>query len=317
MFKVYGKIKSAARKIIFHDTESLGYVFMFHRVGKQNKNNLAQNENMKVDPDFLYDQLRILTDRYDCIHMKDLPERLAKKADRKFIVFTFDDGYKDNLTEALPIFRAHNVPFTVFVSANFPEQNAVLWWYELENLVLSNNFIKLSNGKTYICGTTEEKNSAFMKIRDEILKLDQTDFIGELNRLFTGYSIDWYSQCGTLCMTWDDVNELVQDPLVTIGAHTVHHYNLKRLENTTMILNEISEGISLIKRHIHCDPFCFAYPFGSVNEVGDREIQMLSRTDIDLAFLSYGGDVTIRNGKYRYALPRIMFTNSFSAERMH
>lgn len=42
------------------------------------------------------------------------------------MVFTMDDGYKDNYTNALPIFKKYNVPYTIFVTTNFPDRQAIL-----------------------------------------------------------------------------------------------------------------------------------------------------------------------------------------------
>jgi hypothetical protein len=38
-------------------------------------------------------------------------------------------------------------------------------------------------------------------------------------------------------MDWDDIRRIAAHRLVTIGAHTVHHYNLKRLDEGTARAN--------------------------------------------------------------------------------
>ena len=34
---------------------------------------------------------------------------------RKFVCFTFDDGYRDNLEHAYPILKRHGVPFALYM----------------------------------------------------------------------------------------------------------------------------------------------------------------------------------------------------------
>lgn len=84
----------------------------------------------------------------------------------------------------MPIFKKYNVPYTIFVTTNFPDRQAILWWYILEDLLLDHTEIILSDGKIYPSSTYEEKVSSFMEIRSVILKLDQLNLEDQLNELF-------------------------------------------------------------------------------------------------------------------------------------
>lgn len=58
---------------------------------------------------------------YDCISLAELCRRLRHRQPlrRRTLVVTFDDGYRDNFTHALPLLAAANVPATFFVSTGF------------------------------------------------------------------------------------------------------------------------------------------------------------------------------------------------------
>lgn len=302
---------------IYHHTfkvppKSLGYVFMLHRVDEFEDGHLWCNEHMKVTPDFLDNQIKLLKKKYDIISIKELPSRLNKKQKRKFIVFTMDDGYKDNYTKALPVFKKNGVPFTIFVTTNFPEHKAILWWYELEDILLKNDSLTLGNGKRYSAVTYDEKCDAFLKIREEILKLNQLDLENELNKLFSNYKINWTKKCKTLCMSWDDIKKLKNEPLVNIGAHTNHHYNLMQLNTEDDVKREVMEGVNLLKQKACILPQFFAYPFGSSSEAGKREYKVLSTMPFECAFIAYGGGINKNNKKELSSLPRIMFTQKFN-----
>ena len=49
-----------------------------------------------------------------------------------------------------------------------------------------------------------------------------------VRELCARYGVDLSALCGELCMGWDEITELARDPLVTIGAHTVNHFMLKK-----------------------------------------------------------------------------------------
>lgn len=52
------------------------------------------------------------------------------------IVITFDDGYVDSLTHALPLLAQFEVPATVFIASAYLDQEWEFWWDELEQLLL-------------------------------------------------------------------------------------------------------------------------------------------------------------------------------------
>lgn len=290
---------------------------MLHRVDDFEGGHLWCNEHMKVTPAFLDEQLPKLKRKFDLIPLAQVPDRLNKKRGRKFVVFTMDDGYKDNYTKALPVFKRHNVPYTIFITTDFPDRKAVLWWYELEDLLLANESVTLSNGVTYPAKTYEEKCDSFLKIREEILKLNQLDLEKELNKLFSPYKINWTSKCAKLCLSWDDIRALKNEPLVTIGAHTKHHYNLKQLATERDVKDEVMAGMELLKRNAEIETNVFAYPFGSLTEAGEREYNVLSSLPFACSCIAWGGACSKLNAKKLSSLPRMMFTQEFKLENLN
>ncbi len=314
-YPVYFIIKGRHNRVEYkQNLQSVGYIFMLHRVDDFEDGRLWCNEHMKVTPLFLDQALAKLKQNYDLIPLEEVPNRLNNKRQRRFIAFTMDDGYKDNYTKALPVFKKHNVPYTIFVTTDFLDRKAILWWYVLEDLLLSNDHITLSNGVTYPARYHFEKCDSFLKIREEILKLDQLDLENELNKLFADYKINWTKQCEKLCMSWDDIKALKNEPLVTIGAHTQHHYNLKALAAETDVRQEVENGVKILKEKAGIDSTVFAYPFGSDNEAGEREFEVLSKMSFSLACRATGGACFQTDARNMYSLPRIMFKHDFKIE---
>jgi len=46
------------------------------------------------------------------------------------------------------------------------------------------------------------------------------------------YHVDIAAFCDELCMNWQELARLADDPLVTIGAHTVNHVMLAKVSAT-------------------------------------------------------------------------------------
>jgi len=292
-------------------------IFMLHRVAPFEKNKLFPNENMKVSPEFLGEFIKELKSKgYNFISLDELYEILQKqKKVKKCIVFTLDDGYKDNYEIAYPIFRKYNVPFAIYLTASFPNKNAILWWYILEKLIIENENIKVKN-KIFRCKTYEEKNKTFLEIREIILKLNQKNLKNELNELFKNYNINWYEFNDKLCINWDEVKEISKDKLCTIGGHTVNHYAFNQLSERE-IINEIVLANKEIEKHIDKKIEHFAYPFGSKNEVGKREFEIVKTLNFKTVTTTRRGNIYLEHKNYtNCCLPRIMLTENFNLKQI-
>lgn len=88
-------------------------VLYYHRVGGLDVLSRPAGE-FRRDLDYL-------KHNYECISLKQFVERLEGGArfKRRAAVITFDDGYRDNFTEAVPALKALGVPATFFVATGF------------------------------------------------------------------------------------------------------------------------------------------------------------------------------------------------------
>src|SRR5262245_14167040 len=82
------------------------------------------------------DQIRFCKAQFDVISPGDLPNVLARRRGR-YILITFDDGYRDNYEVAFPIVKSENVPATFFVASGFIDSPRVPWWDEIAWMVRS------------------------------------------------------------------------------------------------------------------------------------------------------------------------------------
>lgn len=89
-----------------------------------------------VSPDVFDAQMEVIATRYRPQMLAELSNGLATGAlPPRSVAVTFDDGYANNLTAALPILEAWSVPATVFVSTGYVGGSREFWWDELERLI--------------------------------------------------------------------------------------------------------------------------------------------------------------------------------------
>ncbi|HET9933833.1 MAG TPA: polysaccharide deacetylase family protein [Polyangiaceae bacterium] len=94
-------------------------ILMYHRVAR-----LPAYDQLTVTPERFDEQLEELATNFRVVSLADAFAELERGKPREtLVVVTFDDGYLDNLTNALPILRRHAIPATIFVTARFADGN--------------------------------------------------------------------------------------------------------------------------------------------------------------------------------------------------
>ncbi len=296
----------------------MGQILMFHRVlPDSGKLRIHNHKSLEITPEHLENIVEYFKKRdYEFISLDDLLalNNASTRNNRKFVVFTFDDGYVDNYQYAYPLFKKHNVPFTIYVATNLPDFKATLWWYLLEEIVVHRTSVEMEvKGVKMIfhTRTIKEKEIAFNKLRYWFALADEKNLSILLNSLYRGSEGKIGEKTKELSLTWQQIYELSQDPLVTIGSHTVNHFPLDSLtvEKST---TEILESKRIIESHITKEVKHFCYPLGSY---GKREIEILEKTRYATATTIKMANIFAENLDHPFSLPRIMI-NSLTTEKI-
>jgi peptidoglycan/xylan/chitin deacetylase (PgdA/CDA1 family) len=226
---------------------------------------------------------------------------------RPRVVVTLDDGYRDNLTNALPIARSKGVPITVFVTSGILGNHNGFWWDRLGTLLRSRpphvREIDLPVGDSNVrlplgsAGIRADLDSA----RRHLLPLP----VAEIERALNAVSEQWQvssappPDAGTL--TAKDLRQLAADDIVTIGAHTIDHVRLRdrpvqeQQDTISGSKRELEQSLGQAVSH-------FAYPFGHHDEFDDRSVDAVRLAAFDTACTTIPG--TARSWTDPYRLPR-------------
>ncbi len=95
-----------------------GVVLTLHRVRAASADPFQPNGHLEITPDFLGEVIaRLKRQGVRIVDLDEAADRMKARGSERFAVLTFDDGYRDNHDVALPLLRAADVPFTVFVRA--------------------------------------------------------------------------------------------------------------------------------------------------------------------------------------------------------
>lgn len=295
----------------------LGHILMFHRVvPERNSPRIYNHLGLEISPARLEDTIRFFRKRdYDFVSLDNLGEyRNAKPGKRRFVAFTFDDGYVDNFDFAYPILKKHGVPFTIYVTTGQPDGHAFLWWYLLEEMILNNDSLDMQlDGQPILfnLGSLREKELAFNRISRILMVADKKALGFYKATLFSKYLDGSARLTKALSLNWSRIREMSDDPLVTIGAHTVNHFPLNSLQDGESKF-EMAESKRIIESHIDREVGHFCYPTGLYSQ---REVAFAAACGYRSATTVNMTNFFAEHFSNPFALPRIMI-NALTTEKL-
>lgn len=285
-----------------------GQIIVLHRVLPNTNNQRIRNDGLEITPEHLNRLIVFFKSKnYDFISLDDLNNYLNTKQKRQFVIFTLDDGYVDNLIHAYPVFKKHKVPFTIYITTDFPEKKAILWWYILERVIINEqklDFEYENENFSFQLNSDFDKQEAFSQLRHLIKSKYGEEQLRLIKAIFTQFNISLHNDVEKNALNWNQITELHSDPLVTIAAHTVSHPSLKVLTENE-ILFEVEQSISILESKLNSQIHHFAYPYGSALEVGSREVEILSKTNIKTSTTGRLGNIMLEHKNHLHALPRL------------
>ena len=283
-----------------------------HRVGEQNTNQLQQtpNDRLKISEKVLR---KFFEETSSQIKFLSLEECLKIKKRNNYMMYcnlTFDDGYLDNLTNALPLLEKYNIPATIFITCSFASGNAYLWWYELWEHIEKNREIILKQKNKLLRWNTNslrEKLICFSKIQ---IILQSLDYLHQNKFMMDITGKNKRKNYKKLFLNWDQIKKLDQHPLITIGSHTVNHPNLKQ-ENIHSLKYEILNSKTILEEKLGHDIKFFAYPYGTYKEFGSRELKEVMEAGYEAALTTVCHSSKLVDN---YSIPRLSLNNNYKNE---
>ena len=101
-----------------------GCVLMLHCVAARPEDNY-----LVITVDYLEKTIHSYFQQgYEAVSIDEVGRRIANHEKKRFVCFTFDDGYLDVLTLAYPLLKAWQIPFCVYMTRDFYRGTAKPHW---------------------------------------------------------------------------------------------------------------------------------------------------------------------------------------------
>jgi peptidoglycan/xylan/chitin deacetylase (PgdA/CDA1 family) len=283
-----------------------GAILMLHSVVADDY--ILPRENVQTSAAFLEKMIRFyLAQRIPVLSLSESMARLESKSEDRFVSFTLDDGYRDNLTVALPIFKKYDLPFTIYVTSAFLERRCDDYrWGQLRHLVMDNSKIDIDFlGERLAAGSPDEKIAAYRKLnrlmKDSLLGAEGVRSLFERYRMAAGEALERDA------LTPAELSAAARtEPLLEIGGHTVTHTRLALLDEAAA-LHDIKHNKTQLESIVDRQVRHFAYPFGDEASCGSREFRLANAAGFQTAVTSRIGNLFPDHKEHRWCLPRLRF----------
>ena len=312
--------RARGHKLLAPFTRGCGAILMLHSISAEPRPAFDPNGGLCVTPDFLERAICLVRrEGYDVVSLDEVHQRLTSgSVSKPFVAFTLDDGYRDNLKLAYPIFQRHQVPFCVYVPTAFADGRADLWWYGLEGAIRSGRTLRLAidgSEQEFTGSSLAEQRRAWQQIYWWLRRIGEDQARQTVTSLCAQAGLDTTRLAQELIMTWQDVRQLAADPLCTIGAHTVNHSSLAKLdanrcgEEIIACKTELELRLGKPVRH-------FSYPYGSPADAGQREFALAAEAGFATAVTTRKGLIFKEHRAHLTALPRLSLNGGAQDERL-
>lgn len=305
-------------------------ILMYHRIG----NSQGDPQLLSVAPENFADHMQVLKQTYNVAFLHDLPQMLKQKELVSRTVFlTIDDGYKDLISEVLPVLKRLDLRMTAFLCGDDRLPQTEYWWDVLKRILLRPGTLPefleidiqghrmswdLSDSASYSSERYEifQDWTLWNKERPTVRHIIFRRLYGLMNFLAENEKIslldqlkNWSGHTDTASevLSREEIGLLARSGHMEIGGHTVSHPFLSRLPVSEQIA-QIQQNKAFLESTTGIPITSFAYPFGSRDDYTDDTIQLLRSSGFTLACSST--PEVVWTGSSLMTLPRLLIRDS-------
>jgi peptidoglycan/xylan/chitin deacetylase (PgdA/CDA1 family) len=278
---------------------------MYHGVTNENSNYFSPRH---ISSDQFERHLKYFSKEFDVISISEAFEYLKNnyKMRRKTLTISFDDGYRNNLYNALPLLEKYNMKATFFVSGICTEEMKIrALWTDIVSCLKyfhKDQVIELGNKKFE--GFTDVESKA--SLGDFLSLCGISELADDLNYLISTYNIE--NEINSLpddlwkILDRNELKELSASGIADIGSHCHSHYKMAAIDISDA-RRELQLSRDSLQKVTGKEIKIVAYPFGSYNKVikdAAEELGYEYQIAVDYIFPEDVNDLRILN---RHGIP--------------
>lgn len=254
--------------------------------------------------------LLYLRKHYNIMPVEDALESLyapagQKSQDRRSsLVLTFDDGYYDNYSEALPLAKELQIPLTIYLVPGYIESGRHFWWEEGQHLSQQTreSEVVINDRKYDLAQANEREELAHMvehSVRHARSVAEREQFLETVAQTLQVALTPSKRDEPSLPITWEQALEMDKSGWITFGGHTMHHPILAYLADEAEVRREVADCRVALEQKLGHSIYSFAYPVGQNQHLSDAAMQAVRIAGFKWAMTTSYGFNTPQTDPYR------------------
>jgi peptidoglycan/xylan/chitin deacetylase (PgdA/CDA1 family) len=190
------------------------------------------------------------------------------------LAVTIDDGYRDFLTVAHPVFREYGIPVTVFVVTDFLDGKLWLW----------TDHVQYAHR---LAGRPAEEGRDMI---ERLKRVSNPERLSTLARLpeTLGITLPPEPPAEYSPLSWEEVRRLASQG-VEFGAHTRAHPILSSVASLPELTGEIAGSKQRLEEMLDRPVLHFCYPNGRWEDIGENAVAAVRAAGFETAVTTIGG----------------------------
>lgn len=272
-------------------------VLAYHRVNHASAGADYDEGTVDVTPEAFDRHVAYAKRWFDVIGMGDLLDYArGGPLPRNPLLFTFDDGYKDNWRTAVPILQKHGATATFFIATTYVSDRRLFWWDRLSYMVKRSTraTIELTypTRRSVPIAGPGDRPRAFRTLRNVITQHFGIDLWRFLDAIAEGSGVtltreDERRLANDMILTWDEVRAM-RSAGMDIQSHTRDHYVLPTM-TTEHLRAELGESREILEGILGEPVRALSYPVGHGVAAAPEQREVVKSVGYELAFTNASG----------------------------
>jgi peptidoglycan/xylan/chitin deacetylase (PgdA/CDA1 family) len=226
------------------------------------------------------EQIRMVAKHHRVVRLREAIRQLSEGGPAEsLVVITFDDGYADNYTNALPVLERHGLPATIFLTTGSLDSRESMWFEKLAVAVKRSpaEFVdlELDVPRRLSLRSESDRLAANATIFAYLRTLADSNRRLVLTETLAKLKAPPQSKEQSEMLTWNQVREM-RARRIDFGGHTVSHPFVSKLE-PLQAEREVAECKRRIEEELQAPADFFAYPSGRESDFTPLSKEIVAR----------------------------------------
>jgi peptidoglycan/xylan/chitin deacetylase (PgdA/CDA1 family) len=256
----------------FHHTGPLGLIRFLRRAGVR----IVVYHRFPASTAALVKQCEHIRKFYRPVSLDDVASNLDQKTPLppNAVAVTVDDGYRDFYLNAYDVFQKFDIPVTMFLTTDFLDRKAWLWWDRLEYITENSKVQSIelplgSQQQIRLDFSNQVQRHRSLNLLKRCLKdLPDAGRLATLDRVQRSLNVEPPAEVTPeyAPLSWQEVRRM-HSTGVNFGAHTRTHPILSRVSETALV-DEIEGSKKRLEQELQTAVTHFCYPNGRFQDIG-------------------------------------------------